>query len=412
VAKEDHVSVRDDVIVSDPFGRANPRLVVAAARSDALGVLDLGSAADGSGERRSGNSVAIDLAAIDTVNERTDQPWAVRLPPGWSMELPAQSSTVILAGLRPVTADDVAGWPGRRVLVEVTSLAEAEAAAAAGAAGLLVKGCEAGGRVGHTEGFVLAQQVARLGLVWWLASGVGIHTAGVAAAAGACGVAVSDLVALVAEVRPDLATATALAGMDGSETCVIDGHQVWSRPGSLAATLAAEATRARRSTDPADHPADDATRVAARLGDDVRYDLVAAGPDTAMASQAAEQWGTIGGVVAGFRQQRASTLDAACRHLPLAPYNLLARRHGLRCGVAQGPMTRVSDRAPFAAAVADSGGLPFLALALLSGPDTRELLEETASALGDRPWASSASCRPRFAAPNWRSSGSCVPRWL
>ena len=49
-------------------------------------------------------------------------------------------------------------------------------------------------------------------------------------------------------------------------------------------------------------------------------------------------------------------------------------------------MTRVSDRAGFAHAVAEGGGLPFLALAVMRGPEVRALLEETAALLGDRPW--------------------------
>jgi hypothetical protein len=39
-------------------------------------------------------------------------------------------------------------------------------------------------------------------------------------------------------------------------------------------------------------------------------------------------------------------------------------------------MTRVSDQAEFAAAVAAAGGLPFLALSLSSGEQTRVLLEQ------------------------------------
>jgi NAD(P)H-dependent flavin oxidoreductase YrpB (nitropropane dioxygenase family) len=57
-----------------------------------------------------------------------------------------------------------------------------------------------------------------------------------------------------------------------------------------------------------------------------------------------------------------------------------------RIPVAQGPMTRVSDQAAFAAAVAEDGALPFLALALATGDNTRRLMAETATALGDRPW--------------------------
>ncbi len=49
-------------------------------------------------------------------------------------------------------------------------------------------------------------------------------------------------------------------------------------------------------------------------------------------------------------------------------------------------MTRVSDTAAFGEEVAAAGGMPFLALALLRGPQVRELLVETRERLGDRPW--------------------------
>jgi acyl transferase domain-containing protein/NAD(P)H-dependent flavin oxidoreductase YrpB (nitropropane dioxygenase family) len=49
-------------------------------------------------------------------------------------------------------------------------------------------------------------------------------------------------------------------------------------------------------------------------------------------------------------------------------------------------MTRVSDRAEFAAAVAGAGGLPFLALALMPGGQARQLLAQTAELLAGRPW--------------------------
>jgi NAD(P)H-dependent flavin oxidoreductase YrpB (nitropropane dioxygenase family) len=49
-------------------------------------------------------------------------------------------------------------------------------------------------------------------------------------------------------------------------------------------------------------------------------------------------------------------------------------------------MTRVSDTAEFAADVAEAGGLPFLALALLRGEAVSKLLEETQLRLQDKPW--------------------------
>ncbi|MDQ3404979.1 MAG: nitronate monooxygenase, partial [Actinomycetota bacterium] len=54
--------------------------------------------------------------------------------------------------------------------------------------------------------------------------------------------------------------------------------------------------------------------------------------------------------------------------------------------VAQGPMTRVSDRPDFAVSVADAGGMPFMALALADAAGSRVMLESTAEAMGDRPW--------------------------
>ncbi len=64
----------------------------------------------------------------------------------------------------------------------------------------------------------------------------------------------------------------------------------------------------------------------------------------------------------------------------------VARAHGTRYPLVQGPMTRVSDRAEFASAVADGGGLPFLALALMRAGEAGALLERTAELLGERSW--------------------------
>ncbi|MEU9478577.1 SDR family NAD(P)-dependent oxidoreductase [Streptomyces sp. NPDC048191] len=70
----------------------------------------------------------------------------------------------------------------------------------------------------------------------------------------------------------------------------------------------------------------------------------------------------------------------------LRPGSGMSRALGTRLPVAQGPMTRVSDQAGFAAAVAADGALPFLALALADGERTRSMLTEARAALDGRPW--------------------------
>ncbi|MDP6398407.1 MAG: SDR family NAD(P)-dependent oxidoreductase [Arenicellales bacterium] len=71
---------------------------------------------------------------------------------------------------------------------------------------------------------------------------------------------------------------------------------------------------------------------------------------------------------------------------PFAPGSALAQSHGTRFPLVQGPMTRVSDVPAFAAAVAEAGALPMLALGLMSGEDSRSLFTATAALMGGRPW--------------------------
>src|SRR5690606_19586254 len=149
----------------------------------------------------------------------------------------------------------------------------------------------------------------------------------------------------------------------------IGGHRVYTRPDLPVAGL---------------DPHDD---VAAKLGfSSLQTDVVPLGQDAAFAAPLAQRFRTTGSVVQAIaaaidRDPRtAADLDA------LAPDQGFAAAHRVRYPVAQGPMTRVSDRAAFARSVADGGGLPFLALALLRGPEVRALLAETAELLGDRPW--------------------------
>ncbi|MFB8177276.1 SDR family NAD(P)-dependent oxidoreductase [Streptomyces sp. NPDC055966] len=70
----------------------------------------------------------------------------------------------------------------------------------------------------------------------------------------------------------------------------------------------------------------------------------------------------------------------------LRPGSAMSRALGTRLPLAQGPMTRVSDQAGFAAAVAEGGALPFLALALADGARTRAMLTEARAVLDGRPW--------------------------
>ncbi|HEY6034627.1 MAG TPA: beta-ketoacyl synthase N-terminal-like domain-containing protein, partial [Kofleriaceae bacterium] len=285
---------------------------------------------------------------------------AVRIPEGVDLELPPNITTVIVG-----EPGMVARYLPRRVLAQVTSVDEARIAIDAGASGVIAKGMEAGGRIGDETTFVLVQRLVALGAPVWAQGGIGEHTAAACIAGGATGVVLDSQLALVRESSLSVPVRAAIAAMDGSETTVLFGHRVFTRPdlqvtkqvGSLA-------------------------DVVARLGgDDLTTNLLPLGQDAAFAKAT-----TAAQMVRGITAAIARHLALAIEHKPLAPDSPFARAHGLRYPIAQGPMSRVSDRARFAAAVAHAGGLPFLALTLMSGPEVRELLLETKALVGDLPW--------------------------
>ena len=127
------------------------------------------------------------------------------------------------------------------------------------------------------------------------------------------------------------------------------------------------------------------------------------GQDAALAADLAGKNISIGGMVQAILRAVKRGLGDASKARPLAEDAPLARVHGCRLPILQGPMTRVSDVAPFAEAVAQEGGLPFIALALLRRPEVERLLEATARQARGVPgaWACSDSARPACARSSW-----------
>ncbi|MFD3309865.1 SDR family oxidoreductase [Streptomyces sp. NPDC058694] len=380
------VRAEDMIIGITPFGEPEARLAAAVSRAGGLGVLDLGV-----GDRRAREALA-------SLRRWAPGPFGVRvgahcriapgelgpgkLEPG-EFASGKQSGkpgkredgglhTVVLGTDSPWQIDEVTGT--YRVLVEVTDLDQALAAVGAGAHGLIARGSESGGRIGELSTFVLLQHLLAepgVDLPVWACGGIGPRTAAAAVAGGAAGVVLDSQLALLAGARLPEPAAAALRSMDGSETVVIGEHRVLHR----------------RGPDTPRVSAGDPLLVSGMLGaQDPRTQLLPVGQDGFLAARFAERWGDAGRTV---RALTASVQDAVRDDGPagaLRPGSPMSRALGTRLPVAQGPMTRVSDQARFAAAVAGDGALPFIALALASGEQTRTVLEETRAAVAGRPW--------------------------
>ncbi len=326
-----------EVVGITPFGEASVTLARALCTAGATGVVSL---ADDLEEARRALAELHGAAPgrLGVAVSQTTQVDPEMLPD--SVEL-----VVLPAGV------PVGPWRPRTVLVQATSVAEARSAAADGADGVIAKGSESAGRVGDEGAFVLLQHlVAELRVPVYVQGGIGLHSAAAALAGGAAGIVVDSQLALMPELGLPPDTRAAIARMDGSETEVVDGIRLLSRPDVFGGRP------------------------------------VHAGQDLALAGPLADAFPSVRALVAALQEGTVRDVRRARTLRPLGPGGPLAREHGVMYPIAQGPMTRVSDVASFADAVAEGGGLPFLALALMRPAEIERLLEQTSQRLGDSPW--------------------------
>lgn len=352
------------VIGVTPFAEPNARLLVSVCRAGALGVLDLGV-----GDRQT-------RQALELSRRWAPGPFGIRVAAGCALrpaDLPAKVDTVVVGAGCPWQPTSLVDR--YRVLVEVTDVEEALRAARAGAHGLVARGHEAGGRVGSLNTYVLLQRLLaeeELGLPVWACGGIGLRTAAGAVIGGAAGVVLDSQLALLAESELPEEVSSAIAKMDGSDTVVLANHRVLLRRDPAAVQA---------------KPTWNEAEIAASLGvRDLRRQLLPIGQDGFLAKRFADRFGTVGRAVRAVREHILDTLRDASIGDALRAGAPLSRVLGTAVPIAQGPMTRVSDQPRFAAAVAEQGAIPFIALALADGDQTRTLLDQTRAALGDRPW--------------------------
>jgi acyl transferase domain-containing protein/NAD(P)H-dependent flavin oxidoreductase YrpB (nitropropane dioxygenase family) len=383
------------LIAKNPPGFLHPGIAIAASRAGALGILDL--TLNPAPERA--RPALLDLhrygrgqcgIRISTLFDDLDGEFLESLPDGLSTLIVETESEETVHQLVELSAQK-----GLELLVEAIDLDSAERAARAGAAGIIVKGHEAGGKIGEETALVLLQRLAAdLEVPFYVQGGISPHAAAACSVGGAAGVVLDWQLALAREAELPEAWRRLMARLDGGETVAVGGDlgdffRVSALPGSsaLSEIKAREARLADEDLPAAerigrwrDHLRD---RVQAGEADER---LVFLGQEASMAAGLAERHRTVGGILKAVGDAVVNHRRDAAALRPLAAHSSLARSHGTRFPIAQGPMTRVSDNPAFALEVAEAGGLPFLALSVLRENAVRTLLEETQHLLGDRSW--------------------------
>ena len=310
--------------------------------------------------------------------------------------LPSNAKTVIFTSASsdalPKLAKQVRK-DGRRLFIEVTHVDEAQIAVNLKADALIAKGQEAGGAVSEETSFILLQRLQReFALPVWVHGGIGPHSIAACYAGGAAGVVLDSQLLLTAESTIPARLRAAIERSGGDETLCLGRElngltRLWKRPGmhGVEELEKLEVELATKPLDEAQALWRDAIRTRTGWKNPER-DIWLLGQDAAFAASFAARYGNVAGVIDGLRASVRDHVITAQRLAPLGRHSALAKAHRTDYPILQGPMTRVSDTAEFANSVAEGGGLPFLALALLRGPQVRRLMDKTKALAGSKSW--------------------------
>ncbi len=369
------------IIALTPAGEAGAELVVAADRAGCLGIVN---AETGPFPRaglqalagRTRSSFGVKLSGLDPrsvagIAEFAPQGlgWLV-LDAAFVLDQPAMLARLAELGVQVIV--EAIAWDDR--LAGLT-----------GHAALQVKGHEAGGQVGEETSLILLQKaVRRQRAPVFVRGGIGLHSAAAARAGGASGVVLDDQLLLLKESPVAGALRGQLGDFTGPETGLIaaggGNWRIFEKPGfrhirQLKAKLAALPAKAAL------------VELSAQLGwTDPARQIVPLGQAAAFAAPFAERYRTFGRLAQALLDDSDRRLNQTVALDPLGAGHGVAEVHGTEFPIVQGPMTRVSDVAGFAQAVAEAGALPMLALALMRPEQVDALLAETTALLAGKPW--------------------------
>lgn len=345
------------IIGVTPIEQPDVRLVLALMKANATPVLHLGR----------NKQKAID--ALSAITAQTDQPFGVCFSSTdlANITLPEQVTLAIMPfGMKIPLKDHV------QVFFQVHTVGEAHKARAAKASGIIIKGNEGAGQVSDESSFILFQRVIReiKDTEVWVQGGAGIHTTAALAATGAAGVVLDSQLVLFPECSAPDTLKHICEKLNGNETRVMDHYRVLVRPNSP--VLPDNVTQS----------------VLEKYLDtfDLEKGYLPLGQDIAIGIDLVQRYRKLGRLVFALQEAAHGHLRQAKALNVLSPDNALARELHIPYPIAQGPMTRVSDVPAFAAAVAEAGGLPFVALSLLKGEQARQLITHTKELAGDRSW--------------------------
>ena len=371
-----------------PIGLGDVSLVIAACRAGGIGVLNAEFESD----------VGRVLTGLEHISAKVRESYGLRITSLPDPDLTAGLRCYAQRGLSWLILDAESIAYCEEIVAElreagVNVLAEVKTANWPGCEldnsvdGVIVKGNESGGFVGEDSSFILLQKWHRqTRLPLYIRGGLTPQVAAACAALGVAGGVLDSQVLLLEESRLPTSLRSLIENLAGSETVAVGDSEkgeylrLLIRPGLTAArafAIEGEGSGFERLTELAH--------------DDIGWSgspnaLLPVGQDVCFAAPWRQQYRHMSDLFVAIDLAVERSLPQIVDLKPIYENAPLAEALGVRFPVVQGPMTRVSDNAGFALAVAEGGALPMLAFALLKGAALEKLLTETTSLLGERPW--------------------------
>lgn len=384
-----------------PAGLDNPNLAIITNKAGGIGILDQEFCQAEQLEKASQNldQLLVETQKSDAVGLR------LRVDQVDNNKLLSQLSSVphwlILCGWNvselQKAIKDIPPAYSRQLLIEVLTIEQAKAVQETQThfEGWIARGNESGGWVGEDSALILTQKLLKVSTQpIYVQGGIGVYTAAACRAAGAAGVVLDDQLWLMPESPLHQDVKSHLKRLNGQEAIVIGerlqlGCRVLSRPGfKVIETLKQLADQIEIEPGDPLHKMQTWQQEAQKwMGWEQPSQLaMPMGQAVGMALECYTRYKTTDKFIKVLLDSSEEQIQLAKTFKPLAPNSPLAQSHRTRYPIVQGPMTRVSDQASFAQAIAQAGALPMLALALMHGPKVRSLLEEAKTLMLNQSW--------------------------
>jgi NAD(P)H-dependent flavin oxidoreductase YrpB (nitropropane dioxygenase family) len=266
------------------------------------------------------------------------------------------------------------------IITEVTDIGINDILEAIDPHALILRGFEAPGRCSRYTSFILLQWYAEKSrFPFFVHGGVGYFTAAGMFAAGASGLVLDNQLFLAEEAPVCDEVRTLIMKLEESDSLsVADGSGVRRRFFSKLGTKIVKEMKKK---------ADSGTysEKLSSLYDEVRkyylpvdkgngdpmQRLFYLGQDAIFARYFAKDTRKTGEIIQNFFKRINEELSLIDSHDPMVEGSILAREHGTRFPIVQGPMANISDSVEFAKKVYEAGALPFFAMGSLP-PDLAE----------------------------------------